>query len=78
MDFVLSSPKCPKWPKGSRENSFHENSIKIIPNIIKCWLLKSFGLTLLLIGKFISHTSLYKYLQPSLLNKNTKASQGAI
>ena len=79
MDFVLSSPKCPKWPKESRENSFHGNSIKILPNIIKCWLLKSFGLMmLLLIEKFITHTSPYKYFQTSRLNKNTNASQGAI
>ena len=74
----LSSPKCPKWPKGSRDNSFHAKSINIFPNIIKCWLLKSSGLMLLLIEKFITHTSPYKYFQPSLLNKNTKASQGAI
>ena len=39
---------------------------------------KSFGLMLLLIEKFITHTSPYKYFQPSLLNKNTKVSQGAI
>ena len=73
-DFALSSPKCPKWPKESRENYFHANtnSIKILPNIIKCWLLKSFGLMLLLIEKFITHTSPYKYFLPSLLNKNTK------
>ena len=58
--------------------SFHANSIKILPNIIKCWLLKSFGLMLLLIEKFITHTSPYKYFQPSLLNKTTKASQGDI
>ena len=57
MDFVLSSPKCPKWPKESRENSFHANSIKIRPNIIKCWLLKSLGLMLLLIEKFVTHTT---------------------
>ena len=45
MDFVLSSPKCPKWPKELREKNFHANSgIKILPNIINCWLLKSFGL----------------------------------
>ena len=30
------------------------------------------------IEKFITHTSPYKYFQPSLLNKNTKVSQGAI
>ena len=70
MDFVLSSPKCPKWPKESRENSFHGNSIKILPNIIKCWLLKSFGLMLLLIEKFITHTSSASISNP---HKNTKA-----
>ena len=44
MDFVLSSPKCPKWPKELRANNFHANSgIKILPNIINYWLLKSFG-----------------------------------
>ena len=81
MDFVLSSPKCPKWPKELREKNFHANSgIKILPNIINCWLLKLFGLMrCLLIEKFITHTSPYKkYFQPSLLNKNTKVSQGAI
>ena len=52
--------------------------IEILPNIIKCWLLKSFGLMQQLTEKFISHTSPYKYFQRSLLNKNTKASQGAI
>lgn len=42
MGFVLSSPKCPKWAKEpARENSFHANSIKTLPNIIKCWLLIS-------------------------------------
>ena len=84
MDFVLSSPKCPKWPKELREKNFHANSdIKILPNIINCWLLKLFGLCaascLLLIEKFITHSSPYKkYFQPSLLNKSTKVSQGAI
>ena len=61
----------------SRENSFHANSIKILPNIVKFWLLKSFGLMLLLIEKSITHTSSNKSFQPSLLNGNTKGSQGA-
>ena len=79
MDFVLSSPKCPKWPSKSRENSFHANSrIKSLPNIIN-WLLQSCGLMRCLpIEKFITHTSPYKYFQPSLLNQNTKVSQGAM
>ena len=47
MDFVLSSPKRHKWPRESGENTFYANSIKILPNIIKCWLLKSFGMMLL-------------------------------
>ena len=33
---------------------------------------------LLLIEKFITHTSPYKYFQTSRLNKNTNATQGAI
>ena len=70
MDFVLFSPKCPKWPKESRENSFHGNRMKILPNVIKCWLLKSFGLMLLLIEKFITHTSSVSISNP---HKNTKA-----
>ena len=80
MDFFLSSSKYLKWPKDSREESFHANSgIKILHNIINCWLLKWFGLMrCLLIEKFITHTSPYKYFQPSPLNKNTKVSQGAI
>ena len=36
------------------------------------------ALLTLLIEKFITHTSHYKYFQPSLLNKNIKVSQGAI
>ena len=36
----------------------------------KCWLLKSFGLMLLLIEKFITHTSSASISNP---HKNTKA-----
>ena len=40
--FIFTKAKCPKWPKQpARENSFHANSIKTLPNIIKCWLLIS-------------------------------------
>ena len=68
-----------QWPKELRENSLHVNSgINILPNIINCCFLKSFGLMRCFIEKFITpHTSPYKYFQPSLLNKNTKVSQGA-
>ena len=71
MDFVLSSSKCPKWPKELREDSFHANSgIKIFPNIINCWLLKSFGLMrCLLIEKFITHTSPSLQIFPTLNSK---------
>ena len=55
----------------SRENSFHANRVKILPNLTKCWLLKLFGLMLRLIEKFITHTSPNK-------NKSTKARQAAI
>ena len=63
----------------SQERSFHANSrIKSLPNIIN-WLLQSFGLMRCLpIETFITHTSPYKYFQPSLLNQNTKVSQGAM
>ena len=79
--FYISSPKCPKWPKEpTTENSFHANSIKILPNIIKCWLLMlisdwccsidadAYSLE----NSLLTTTSLNKYFQPSLLNKNTK------
>ena len=46
-------------------------------NLSQLWLLKSFGLMLLFIEKFFTHTSPHKYFRPPLLNKHTKASQDA-
>ena len=61
-----------------RENSFHANSMKILPNIIyKTSLLKIFVLMLLFTEEFITHTSPNKFFQPLLLNKRTKDSEGA-
>ena len=61
-----------------RENSFHANSMKILPNIIyKTSLLKIFVLMLLFNEEFITHTSPNKFFQPLLLNKRTKDSEGA-
>ena len=73
MDFVLSSPKCPKWPKELREKNFHANSgIKILPNIIiNCWLLKLFSLGWCLLTYWkihYSHLPLQKIF-PTLTSK---------
>ena len=52
-------------PCKQHENPFH---------YYKTLVVEMFGLMLLFIEKFITHTSLNKYFQPSLLNRHTKAS----
>ena len=71
MDFVLSSPKCPKWPKELGANNFHANSgIKILPNIINYWLLKTFGwVDALLTYSKIHYPHLPLQLFPTLTSK---------
>ena len=75
--FCLPQNKRPKEP--AKENSFHANIIKILPNIIKCWLLISDWCCSIrtdadayLLKNSLLTTSLNKYFQPSLVNKNTK------
>ena len=68
--FPDSTPKWRKEGRVSMPYKQHKNPFQYYKTLV----VEMFELMLLFTEKFITHTSLYKYFQPSLLNRNTKAS----